>query len=181
MQKILIITSLLIIPFCIAWGILMNRLPLPFPIKMILCIVGGGIIGHLIAHLTFKLIHLKGRLEQYRKYKIYWHKLIPFVIAEITNPEWDKLQTLIKEKNLTAIPKLYNSNGNWYVLEGLDYFLLEKEWWTDRDENLLFNDSLHSWFNGKPDEEKYKMLIDSAKRDINFIWKSIWKKIIFLY
>ena len=110
-------------------------------------------------------------MKKYENYKIHWHKFIPFVIAEVKNSEWEGIKSLIKEGTLSGI---YNSTGNWYVLEGLDYFWFKKEWWTNRDKNILFSDSMWLRFNEKSDKEKYAMLIDQAKEDIDIIWDKFW-------
>ena len=106
------------------------------------------------------------KLKRIVKCKIYWHRHIPFVIAEVINPEWEMLSESEVSKPLL---EMYNENGNWYVLEGLDYFLFGKEWWTDTSNEILFNDSMHLWFNGKSDEEKYQMLLKIAKENIDQI------------
>jgi len=114
-------------------------------------------------------------MRKYKSYKIHWYKFIPFVIAEIINPEWEKVKSLIEKKKLTELPKIYNKNGNWHILEGLDYFWLKKEWWTNKNKDILFNDSMFLRFNGKTDKEKYQMLVDTAKEDIDFIWSKLLK------
>ena len=109
-------------------------------------------------------------MRKHKSHKIYWHRLIPFVIAEVENPEWEKIKPLVEKGELTEVPKIYNENGNWYLLEGLDYFWFKKEWWTNKNKEVLFSDSMFLRFNGKSDKEKYKMLIDRAKEDINELW-----------
>ncbi len=113
-------------------------------------------------------------MRNVKKYKIHWYRLIPFVIAEIENPEWDRLKPLIEKGELNSLAGIYNTmSGNWYVLEGLDYFWFRKKWLTNIDKDILFSDSMWLRFNGKPDEEKYEMLIDQAKENIDFIWSKL--------
>ena len=101
-------------------------------------------------------------------YKIYWYRLIPYVIAECINHEWSTLKPLILSKKLTQLPKLYNSNNNWYILEGLDYFFLGRHIYSS--DCFLFGDSLHLQFQDLSDEDRKIRLIEEAQSDINNFW-----------
>jgi len=114
-------------------------------------------------------------------YKIFWYHFIPYVIAELENSEWKAINEVEKKENFKfkALRDMYNSNGNWYILEGLDYFWFNKQIFTNTEEELLYNDSMHFNFNGKSDKEKFYMLKDIAKDDIKAIWNNFFhKKII---
>jgi len=123
------------------------------------------------------MIILRGKQRRKRiaKYKIHWYRGFPYVIAEVINTEWKGLQKLMKEKGhaLPMIKRMYNSNGNWYLLESLSYFFLGRTLFKNKNE-FLFNDSLHFNFDGKSDEEKYKMLIGYAKNDIDVFWSEFY-------
>jgi hypothetical protein len=112
----------------------------------------------------------KALKNKVKEYKIYWYRLIPFVIAEIINPEWEKLQPLIKEGKVSTLLKIYNTNGNWYVLEGLDLFLFERLIFSSK--GFLFSDSLCYQYINLKDEAKYKRLLNEAHEDIDNFWKN---------
>jgi len=116
----------------------------------------------------------KERKKRVANYKIYWYKLIPFVIAEISNPEWESLQPLIRENKISSLSKMYNKNGNWYVLEGLDYFFLGRNIYT-RD-GFLFSDSLKFYYiELKTDKLRWDGLIEEAKSNIDEFYKNLFK------
>jgi len=116
----------------------------------------------------------KERKKRVANYKIYWYKLIPFVIAEISNPEWESLQPLIRENKISSLSKMYNKNGNWYVLEGLDYFFLGRNIYT-RD-GFLFSDSLKFYYiELKTDKLRWDGLIEEAKSNIDEFYKDLLK------
>lgn len=112
------------------------------------------------------------RKKRIASYKIYWYKLIPFIIAEILNPEWDKLEPMIKEGKLTTLTEMYNKNGNWYILEGLDYFYLGRHIYTE--DGFLFGDSMHFRHIKLSDKKKYQSLVDEAKENIDEFWKNLF-------
>jgi len=111
-------------------------------------------------------------------YKIFWYKCVPFVIAEVKNREWGRLEEIEKKegKTLEILKQMYNSNGNWYIVEGLDYFWFHRQLFTKQKEEVLFNDSMHLQYNGKSDNEKFKMLKEHAQADMDSIWNKIFKK-----
>lgn len=113
--------------------------------------------------------------KQILNYKIYWYKLIPYIIAEIENKEWKALLPLIKKKLLPTIERLYNKNGNWYVLEGLDYFFFGKSIYSSSHKDFLFSDSLKLACEDLSDENKYKQLRYEAKEDIDNFYKNLFK------
>ena len=122
--------------------------------------------------------HIKKKRNKYiGKSKIYWYRAIPYVIAEIENPEWEKLKELEKEKKFRfkQLRKIYNSNGNWYILEGLDYFWFGLQIITKKEKEILFSDSCHFSFNEKSDKEKYQMLKEHAKENIDNLWDNFYK------
>lgn len=110
-------------------------------------------------------------------YKIIWYRLIPYVIAEMKNSEWKDLQKFSKEKKLKfeILNKIYNSNGNWYILEGLDYFWFRWNIFTNKENNILFSDSMWLRYNEKSDKEKYQMLKREAEESIDDIWNRVNK------
>lgn len=105
-------------------------------------------------------------------YKIYWYRLIPFVIAECRNREWNLLEPLIKTKKLTMLTKIYNTNGNWYVLEGLDYFFLGSHIYSS--DRFLFSDSMSLRFLEMSDENRRISLIEEAQEDIDKFWSNFY-------
>jgi len=116
--------------------------------------------------------------KKIKVYKIFWYHFIPYVIAELENIEWKKIKEVEKKENFrfTGLQDMYNSNGNWYILEGLDYFWFNIRIFTNTSEELLYNDSMHFNFNDKSDKEKFIMLKDIAKNDIKTIWNNFFNK-----
>jgi len=111
-----------------------------------------------------------------RNPKIFWYRLIPFVIAEIQNPEWEGLQKaeVERKQKFEQLRKIYNSNGNWYILEGLDYYWFGWQIFTNKEKGILYNDSCHLQFNEKPDGKKFKMLEEQAREDIDNLWNNFY-------
>ena len=66
--------------------------------------------------------------KQILTYNIFWHRLIPFVIAEIRNHEWKGIIELEKEKQkkFDILRKMYNENGNWYIMKDGDRYRIQK-------------------------------------------------------
>ncbi len=120
----------------------------------------------------------RNKTKRIKSYKIIWHRLIPFVIAEIHNHEWEDILKLEKEKKASfpALHKMYNKDGNWYIIEGLDYFWFNWKIFTKTYSEFLFDDSLHLQYNGMPDEERYKNLIKRTKEDIDSKWDKFYAK-----
>jgi len=116
--------------------------------------------------------------KQILTYKIFWHRLIPFVIAEIRNHEWEGILKIEfeKKKKFKMLRQMYNKSGNWYILEGLDYFWFGKCIFTNTDKEVLYNDSLKLRFTEKEDSVVYNALVDDAKSDINNMWKEFYSK-----
>ncbi len=100
----------------------------------------------------------------------YWHKGIPFVVAEVKNPEFDKLLS-IKER-IPLLLEMYNKDGNWFVLEHPLYWFLGIG--LGRYNNWCFYDSLHMEHTKMTDDQRWQSLIDKAEWDIDNFYKKIF-------
>lgn len=109
------------------------------------------------------------RLRKLNNYKIYWHRWVPFVIAEVRNVEYENLKRLGITEQFPMLLTMWNENGNFYILEGLDYFLFGKQWYTKKEHSRVFGDSMRMNCEGLTDSEKMKLLIDDAIYDID-LW-----------
>jgi len=128
---------------------------------------------------------MKNQRDRITNHKIYWYRCIPFVIAKVTNPEWELLKPLIKEKKLTMIAEMYNDDGSWYILEGIDYFYFKKFIYSSSNKEFLFSDTMKLRYTGSifsdnkadkiSDKEKKKCLINDAKGEIDNFWENIFK------
>lgn len=115
-----------------------------------------------------------------KNYRIYWYKMIPFVIAEIINPEWESIKKIEKETDIKfdSLREIYTKDGGWFVLEGLDFFFLNKFIYSS--ERRIYSDSIRlasifPFEKKHTDKEKYEAMIDSAKEDIDKMWKNFFK------
>lgn len=113
------------------------------------------------------------RFKKVSSFKIIWHRFIPFVIAEMINSEWKELEPLVLEGKLPILSEVYNKSGNWYVIEGLDYFFFGIQILTSVEKHFLFNDSTNFGFMGMPDEQRYSNLISQTKFDIDLYWDKL--------
>ena len=112
------------------------------------------------------------------KHTIHWYKLFPYVISEMKNPEWSSLLKAEKEKHfvLKLVRKIYNSNGNWYILEGLDYFWFDLQIFTNRSTGILYNDSCYANFQDLSDKKRYERLKEIAQENIDKKWNNFYSK-----
>jgi len=119
---------------------------------------------------------LSKRIRKMPYYKIYWHRLIPFAVAEVLNPEWKKLLPLIEAGSCPLLAKMYTKNGNWYILEGLDLFIFGLRLFSNSKTNFLFNDSLHLRFQELSDKKRWELLVEIGKENIDDFWKNFYNK-----
>lgn len=109
------------------------------------------------------------RLRHFVDYKIYWHRFVPFVIAEAKNHEWEKLREGVEAGKFPVLSKIWNSDGGWYICEGLDFFLFGREWYTSTEHHRIFGDSMQLNCYGLPDDSKWNLLYEDAIYDIDLI------------
>lgn len=116
-----------------------------------------------------KLRFLQDRKKYVRFHRWYWYKLIPFVVADVKNHEWEKIPKL---KEFTSLKQIYNYDGGWYILENPLF------WYLGVGSEFCLYDSLHMEHRDMSEDHRWLSMIEYAKCDIDEFWEQTYLPII---